>query len=221
MKYIFVGDIHGKVDEVEAALAKEGKKIFVGDFIDSYDRSVEDHKKCFDLVFDAIDKGEAEALFGNHELSYILPFTHGCSGKSAERMMLMRHYGPICIKKFKPFLFLAPNFLVSHAGLTTQMWESEGLTLETVEGKLNEWWPNESKPIHNIGYYRGGGKPYGGLFWCDFNAEFEPVTGLNQVFGHTRASQGQGIRHIKMDTESSYCIDVLDFHKNTFLELEL
>lgn len=31
MKHIFIGDIHGKVSMVHAALALPGKKIFVGD----------------------------------------------------------------------------------------------------------------------------------------------------------------------------------------------
>lgn len=55
----------------------------------------------------------------------------------------------------------------------------------------------------------------GGLFWCDFRQEFEPVPGLTQVFGHT-ASGGDTIRRVA----DSYCIDCLDRSKE-FLELEL
>jgi len=36
MKTLIVGDIHGKVEIVEAALAQEHPVIFVGDILDSY-----------------------------------------------------------------------------------------------------------------------------------------------------------------------------------------
>ncbi len=213
MKYVFVGDVHGKVECVEAALAKDGKKIFVGDFIDSYDRTTEDHKDCYDLVFDAIEKGEAEAIFGNHELSYILPHKHRCSGWSPERQLLMTHYGPTITKLFKPYIFLKPDLLVSHAGICNTLWEDEMLTMENMERVLQDWWPDVSSAMHYIGKYRGGSAPYGGLFWCDFNVEFDPVPGLNQIFGHTR---GKGLRQ----NDNAWCIDALDYG-NEFLELDL
>lgn len=215
MKYVFVGDIHGKWEAVEAALKLDGKKIFVGDFIDSFDRSLEDHKKCYDLVFDAIDKGEAEAIFGNHELSYLLPNIHRCSGWNTEREMLMIHYKSRLWEKFKPFLFLNNTTLVSHAGLCQTLWRSFGLTLENVQQTLFEWWDrhNTNSPAHFIGRYRGGFKDVGGIFWCDYNVEFHPIPELSQIFGHTR---GNGIRH---DT-NAYCIDCLDREKK-FLELEI
>lgn len=220
MKHIFIGDVHGKVEAVEAALAKEGKKIFVGDFIDSFDRSTADHKKCYDLVFDAIDKGEAEAIYGNHELSYILQDRHRCSGWNGERQLLMTHYGKMIQDRFKPYILLKPDFLVSHAGLTNQLWNKGTLTLRSLPEYLEKWWPDVSSPMHFIGKYRGGWDSVGGLFWCDFNAEFEPIPGLTQVFGHTRSIGRrflqEGIRRI----EDSYCIDCLD-RKLEFLEMDV
>ncbi len=219
MKYVFVGDIHGKVEAVEAALAKDGKKIFVGDFIDSFDRTVEQHKKCYDLVFDAIEKGEAEACFGNHELSYILPERHRCSGYGNGREILMTHYGPICQKYFKPYILLQPDFLVSHAGLNRILWRSFNLSLETLPETLAKWWPDLKSPIHWIGQYRGGDRDTGGLFWCDFRTEFKPIEELKQVFGHTR---GQGIRRTG-GSGNSYCVDCLDFTPRgwEFLEMDI
>ena len=218
MKYVFVGDIHGKVNKVEEALAKEGKKIFVGDFIDSFDRSLEDHKRCYDLVLDAIEKGEAEALFGNHELSYLIP-KHRCSGYDKGRKMLMDHYKERINASFKPYLLLASNFLVSHAGLTKQIWDDEQLNLDVLPRVLEDWWPNTQSPMHNIGRARGGPDRIGGMFWCDFNREFEPINELTQVFGHTR---GRGIRAIDSGGMNNFCIDCLDWEEGSgFLELEI
>lgn len=219
MKYVFVGDIHGKVQAVEAALAREGRKVFVGDFIDSYDRSVEDHKQCYDLVLDAIERDEANAIFGNHELSYLIPAWHRCSGFNKQREMLMNHYKKQLNEAFLPYLLIGDRVLVSHAGLTKQIWKEQELTLELLPRILEEWWPNHSSPMHWVGAYRGGQYPYGGMFWCDYNAEFKPVPGLTQIFGHTR---GKGLRAMG----DNYCIDCLDY-KNVerdeyeFLELDL
>jgi len=57
----------------------------------------------------------------------------------------------------------------------------------------------------------------GGIFWCDFNAEFEPIEGLNQIFGHTA---GKNIRVRHTETSKNFCIDCLD-HKHQFLETEI
>lgn len=210
MKYVFVGDVHGKVDSVEKALAMDGKKIFVGDFIDSYDRTTAEHKKCYDLVFDAIDKGEAEAIYGNHELSYILPDRHRCSGYSGERQMLMTHYGKMIQDRFKPYIYLADGTLVSHAGLCNKLWKSFDISLATLTATLDKWWPDLKSPMHFIGHARGGRNDVGGMFWCDFNLEFEPIPELPQIFGHTR---GKGIR----TDGNAFCIDCLDQNHCEFL----
>jgi len=211
-KYIFVGDIHGKIEQVERALAMPGKKVFVGDFIDSWDRSVEDHKKCYDLVMDAIDEREAQAIFGNHELSYMYD-KHRCSGYNSKRAYLMHMYQKSILDRFLPYLLLPNNILVSHAGLTKQLWDRHSLTLDNLSGLLETWWPDLKSPMHHIGRYRGGLDEQGGMFWCDWNQEFIPVPGLTQIFGHTA---GKGIRQ----KDNNFCIDCLD-HEHSFLELDL
>lgn len=212
MKYVFIGDVHGKVEQVERALAKEGKKIFVGDFMDSFDRPWQDHAKCLALVLEAIDKGEAEAIYGNHDLQYYIPF-HKCSGWSEYNQHTMLVNREEVEKKFKSYLLLSPEFLVTHAGLTNQLWKRKHLTFENLEQRLIEGWPKTSSFVHQIGSYRGGFSSVGGLFWCDFNVEFSPIEGLTQVFGHTA---GDSIRQ----RGSSFCIDCLD-HKHDFLEMDL
>lgn len=223
MKHIFVGDVHGKVEAVKEALSKEGKKIFVGDFMDSFEHDVQEHEECLQLVLKAIEAGEAEACFGNHELSYLMPF-HRCSGYTDDRAAVMRTYGDQLRKLFKPYIFVAPDFLVSHAGLTGHIWNEYRIERENLKETLEKWWENGAvkssgqapkyRPIHWIGRTRGGINKVGGLFWCHFPNEFIPVKGLKQVFGHTRGSE---IRRI----EDNWCIDCLDFQKNTFLELDL
>ena len=214
MKYTFVGDVHGKVGAVKEALSRDGMKIFVGDFIDSFDRSSLEHKECYELVCAAIEAGEARAIFGNHELSYLMPKQHRCSGYDDKRAQVMLEYAPQIEALFEPYIFLGEGtVLVTHAGLTRQLWDKEKLTLETLPETLSIWWKDPKSPAHWIGHYRGGMAPYGGIFWCDFNQEFQPVPEISQIFGHTR---GNGIR----SDENSFCIDCLD-GETSFLELDL
>ena len=211
MKYTFVGDIHGKVDQVKRALDMDGQIIFVGDFMDSFDRNLEDHEECLKLVIGAIKVKKARAIYGNHELSYIFPH-HECSGWNLHRKMLMQRYCTEIRTLFEPYILLEPRVLISHAGLTDQIWKGEKLSVKKLDIKLSQWWPDLGSPMHWIGLYRGGLDKVGGMFWCDWNAEFQPVKGLTQIFGHT---VGAKIRQI----EQSFCIDCLD-HEHKFLHME-
>ena len=212
LHHIFIGDIHGQVRHVERALALEGKKIFVGDFMDSFTRPIEDHKKCLDLVIEAIEKGEAEAIYGNHELSYIMP-RHRCSGHNSSGKWLMDNYKTRLARLFKPYILLEGPTLISHAGLTRSIWQEEELTLDLLPQILDEWWPNPHSPMHQIGRARGGPDDIGGMFWCDFNHEFCPIPELPQIFGHTA---GKGIRQ----RDNAYCIDCLH-NSDDFLQLDI
>jgi hypothetical protein len=161
---------------------------------------------------DAIESGKADALYGNHELSYIIPEIHRCSGYSTKTHSMLTTHIERVRKNFKPFLELGDNWLVTHAGLHPQVAE-----------KLSEDWEAEfnhkASALHWIGRYRGGPDPVGGIFWCDFNAEFEPIEGLNQIFGHSRA-RTYDIRSMSGKNSTNYCIDCLDTQLK-FLELDI
>ena len=226
MKYTFVGDIHGKVDAVEHALSMDGQVVFVGDFMDSFDRSPEDHRKCLELVLGAIEAGKARATYGNHELSYIIP-QHRCSGFDRVHQDIMRSMEARIEAELEPFILLSPDLLVSHAGLTNQIWKRRKLAAVAKRGELaavlHGWWKEQRSPMHWIGMRRGGLDSVGGMFWCDFNTEFQPVRGLRQVFGHTQRGGDVGIRRVGPKGSDSYCIDCLDSpgQERTFLCMEV
>ena len=209
MKYVFVGDIHGKPEQVEEALQRDGRIVFVGDFMDSFDRSVENQVRALMLALDAVDAGKAVAIFGNHELSYLMPPQHRCSGYTAAADAHLIHLRERMFKTMVPFLRLPGDFLISHAGVMPGM----------LPHMTEQDFANAESPIHHIGWSRGGFAAMPGPFWCDFNREFVPTVGLNQVFGHTARGGKNGIR--RLDEQShNYCVDCLDF-KTEFLELEL
>lgn len=214
MKYTFIGDIHGKVEEVERALALDGKKVFVGDFMDSFERGDGEHEQCIELVCAAIERGDTEAIFGNHELSYLIPQIHRCSGYSKGRHGIVAKHGDKIAALFKPHLLLDKDLLITHAGVTRQLWDECQLKLETLDKQLYNLWQDHRSPVHYISYKRGGRNPYGGTFWNDWR-EFRPVPELRQVFGHTGGSP------IRTTPDGrNHCIDCLDVERK-FLEAYL
>lgn len=212
-KYVFVGDLHGKVEEVERALAMDGTTIFVGDYLDSFDRSIGDQRKTLELVMDGVASGKAKALLGNHELSYLVPY-HRCSGYSKITQVIVDELKERMLALFDLYLVLGNNWLITHAGVHPYVWSKETYLCDvSLENTVTRY--------HWIGYSRGGNQPVGGIWWCDFNDEFKPIPGINQIFGHSSYGGNKGIRKLETETSVNYCIDCLDHHPHTFLELEL
>lgn len=214
MKTLIVGDLHGKVEVVEKALAQEHPVIFIGDIADSFDRPISDHVKCFELIFKAIDEGKATCLYGNHELSYMVPSMF-CSGYT--NAMAAHMTGGLkqeMASRFDYFQFYEPNILLTHAGLDKVIWDEYNLDLKSLPQTLAEWVHDVDSPAYWIGRIRGGSHKVGGIFWCDFNNEFTEVPELVQIVGHTR---GRELRQIG----NSYCIDYNDYKSFTPFYWEL
>lgn len=212
-KFRFVGDIHGQINVMRMALDCDADRIiFCGDFVDSWKRAVSDQIACIELALNNIGDGRVSAVWANHEWSYMEPKMR-CSGFN---LATEAHLIPLkedIRKKFKPFIY-EQETLVTHAGLTHQLWKEHQLGLDTFEQVLTEWSHDINSPFFNIGRARGGNDRYGGPLWCDFNHEFQPIPELKQVFGHTR---GKGFR----EKGNAICIDTLENTKPQFLDLEL
>ncbi|MEK6880200.1 MAG: hypothetical protein AABY22_11350, partial [Nanoarchaeota archaeon] len=118
------------------------------------------------------------------------------------------------IKNIKWYYWLNNNTLVSHAGITNQLAEKykapKGLKafkkwLFKKELEANEAL-KQGRPhwLFMAGVARWGNQAFGGITWCDWTLEFDPIEGINQIVGHTPAN--------KVRTESgkntfNYCID--------------
>lgn len=240
-KKLFIGDIHGRIDALKKAanLAQElgATLISVGDIFDSYDQSIENQFECFRLLLDLRTEDKAVILPGNHDLAYVFPRIHSCSGNKAITMAKMSETYNGRTYKFwlenlpywiwiDPYGEMKDPLLVTHAGLTDSCFRSispyeENLYIKNIPNLIlsEEKYYGPDAPIYaNIGYARGGNNNTGGIFWCDFNNEFEPIDNLNQVFGHTRAKNSPGIRERKnLNSGTNFCIDCLDLEDNFLL----
>lgn len=189
MGTIVVGDLHGQLEIARAALALGERTIFIGDYLDSFTASVEDQVETLRFVLDAVKDGQAQALYGNHELSYLRE-DMACSGFKAVTKAHVMHMDLAPLQEY----IWEEGFLLSHAGVSDYL-------LEVREQTLEEYL--EAREFYQIGGARGGLSHCGGLFWCDWRYEFEPVEGVKQIVGHTR---GDSIR----EKHGNYCIDVIE-----------
>ncbi len=113
-----------------------------------------------------------------------------CTGYDEAFDLALQPYKEKLLTLFEYFAWF-PEFhlLITHAGLTFQLWQEVGLNLRNLETILGGWAgrPAANTPAGRIGLARGGVDPVGGIFWCDWYSEFQPVPRLTQVLGHTSA----------------------------------
>lgn len=211
-KTVVVGDIHGRMDLVERLLnlPREYNIIFLGDFLDSYTESKEDQVAALRTVMFQIETshGRVKSVRGNHENSYTSGET--ASGWSSETQTLVNAIGKASINKLLVPYIWEQGFLITHAGVTNKILRVLNITLE-------EYLRNGL--FSDVGKSRGGPAPYGGLYWCDWYSDFEPIPDVPQIVGHTgyRPSWITLERGV-LQNGNSYNVDCLD-HKEEFLLL--
>ena len=190
MSTVVVGDLHGRYEIAEHVLNTFDEDIiFMGDFLDSFDRSKKDQIRTMNLVLDAVDSssGKVKSLMGNHERSYLYR-DERCSGYTKSKHSFFQQNGLSRAAQLHPWI-KQDGFLLSHAGLSQHL-------LEYLSTNVEEYLA--AGDFLQNGYSRGGDSPIGGLYWCDWFKEFDPVHGVNQVVGHSgwrpHQLQGTGIQ---------------------------
>jgi len=83
MKTLVVGDLHGRWEVVEKVLKTDYNVVFVGDYLNSFDKTSLECLETLKLVTGAArdNPDKYTALMGNHELSYT-GSEYTCSGYS-------------------------------------------------------------------------------------------------------------------------------------------
>jgi len=215
---VFIGDIHGDLDFVQFIDKQymEWNKIFVGDYLDSF---YFDPKTCVSALRHVLmmcERGDTQALAGNHELSYLFEGNR-CTGWEPVTEILVTHLRSQMFKTLQYYIWIPEHkILVTHGGITQYLWKDAELTVDNLVLTLDNWKKEDirASKFGWIGKARGGIDPYGGPFWCDFDEEFKPVFGITQIFGHT---PGRDIRRIG----SNYCINQLEMmHTREVLEFK-
>jgi hypothetical protein len=209
MTTLIIPDLHLRYKRAQQIIDHEAcdRVLFLGDFFDDWHDTPEMNRKMALWVKSRqLRHPEDIWLFGNHDTSYA--FNLPCSGYSIEKSLAINEV--MVWGKFKFYHFLGP-WLCTHAGLHPSYippltkdlagWlaSEQNEALEALQKGGKHW-------ITAAGKARGGSWPWGGLTWLDFREEFEPVPGLNQVFGHT-PMHAPGL--MQQADSTNHCLDAL------------
>lgn len=203
---LIIPDLHLRWQQAQKIIAsvKTDQIIFLGDFFDDFGDNPEMIGEMCDWLEAEVKKPNRTFLWGNHDVHYARAESHlQCSGYEQWKYFLIRDRfeNTKVWDAFKFFHILDGTWLLTHGGLhkfhlpenIANLHTDRPTFLKAVEQYLEE----ESRKafrreswMTQAGFSRGGGQRVGGLTWCDFEREFFPIKGLNQIVGHT--PQGLG-----------------------------
>jgi len=181
---------------VERVLKSEHKIVFIGDYLDSFDRKMVEQLHTINLVLGAVraQPDRVWALQGNHERSYQDRHMQ-CSGYSYE--LADQLHQTVDMSPLLDYIWV-DDWLISHAGVSQKLLDASGQTLEEYL---------DAEDYDQIGRARGGRDAVGGLYWCDWWREFEP-TATPQIVGHSNHRPIDALPGI-IQNGNSYNIDCL------------
>lgn len=195
MKTLVIADLHNKVHWVERCIKAENPDltVFLGDYFDSFDETHESAAHTAEWLKQSLDKPQRVHLMGNHDMPYRFPLNMNllCPGFTHEKCLLINdilgHYASW--EKIKSFQFVN-GWLLSHAGIHLNLLHPLlGFDLDQLrrdeEDAFLHCAAGVSTLMFGCGRGRGGRYRCGGITWQDFDNEFVPIEGVNQMVGHT------------------------------------
>lgn len=206
MKTIVIADVHNKIDQVETIIEAEGrdeKYAFLGDWFDDFNDSEEDARRTAAYLDNlASSLNDNDFYLGNHDAWYLWPTVPGlrCSGNEYYKRREIQynlHCGSYWdrVKLFG----VEQGWLLSHAGFNPDLYR---FWIEDNAGASPELRQKDAKisctdvlklgrvpDLLAAGRARGGPVPRGGVTWLDWNREFLPIRGVNQIVGHSRGAR--------------------------------
>lgn len=211
MRLFLIPDVHEEWEKArkfrdKANLQSVDGVVWFGDLLDSFNHTEESLAGTIELVGDVLDSDDV-ILFGNHDIQYIFNCREFmCSGYRRDTMDEIRESGIADDwAVLGQSIYAVDGWWLSHAGVGPVVFDRYGSPEDIeVESRiqLND---RILSLLTGAGYYRGGFHAEGGPMWLDWNMEFKPIEGVNQVVGHTKSAE---ILRSKSGKNSiNYCID--------------
>ncbi len=198
--YVIIPDIHLQWEKAEKIVKSSGADfaIYLGDYFDSFTNTADSIAATADWLHHSVHVPNRIHLFGNHDIWYMSGNkTCRCSGNEQWKLMIIDDLMKSEDWRKIKFHHWVDNILFTHAGLHRKVVEQfiginpytasdirAFLKLEEIQA-MKSIFRSEDHWFWRAGFSRGGGEYVGGITWCDFGAEFYPVNGINQIFGHT------------------------------------
>jgi len=189
---IIFGDIHGLtlwekvVDE-----NPECRYIFLGDYIDPYERIapkqlMNNLEKIIQLKKDRND--DVILLLGNHDLHY---FNLNIDQSTRFDNMIAEAARSLFTENLHLFMnaFQDGKRIFTHAGISEEWFFNDfgGNAENNIADQLNNPSKEQLPALYRCGAMRGGNlDAFGGIFWADIYELNNPLNGYSQYVGHNR-----------------------------------
>jgi hypothetical protein len=227
---VIIPDVHEQVVRLKAILRYYADAlwfVFLGDFMDTFKGLTWETFEMVKWLAANARNPKYTLLWGNHDIHYAFPIegVTMCSGFDKNKLKIVQqslddndHW-----KAFKLMHWIgtpanddergnvpSKEFLCSHAGMHVALlnpimgFEKQSLLALEEEALYDLRYCQTLRPLLAPGKGRGGWQRVGGVDWLDWDTEFQPINGLNQIVGH---SYGTEVR-IKQGPDSyNYCLD--------------
>jgi len=190
---LVLGDLHHRTSAADRAISNFSSRcprvVLLGDFFDDFGDSPEKMRATCRCLRTSLEDPNRTHLLGNHDAAYLLPYNpqSACPGWTGEKQRIFdREMAGADLTLFEVAKEVGP-WLLSHAGFGPELLEQWGIIGLPAQAQ-REWNTaarEEWTPLFDIGRSRGGRSGRGGVLWMDWNSEFRPLSGLNQIVGHT------------------------------------
>lgn len=224
MRILILPDVHNRWEKAERVikLVAPDQVIFLGDYFDDFGDDPHTIAETADWFHHSVNQPNRIHLCGNHDTHYWFADNPRCRCSGYDQ------YKSIAIndlvqqrdwQKLKFFHVIDDKWLLSHAGvhpawlnpskfkacdfpeyslnyLKKRLKQDSEACLIAL-GRFQHHWFTTS------GFARGPSPYYGGITWCDWNKEFHPIKGINQIVGHTPNYELYVIARKEGDTKSS------------------
>lgn len=200
-KIVIAADPHNDYKKLDKIFKKENgdTNICLGDWFDSFnlDDTADYIATAKYLRDEFLPDPKNYTLFGNHDLHYLFNApTSYCSGYEQRKYdAIDKVIGKVRgdIQDNFHWSIVVDDILLTHAGLDRRLLPPVCVTNERIFSYLDQGdkeariklKTNDLHWFYQVGHSRGGMARAGGIVWCDFKYEFEPIEGLKQIVGHT------------------------------------
>jgi predicted phosphodiesterase len=225
MKILLISDIHNRVSWIKPCLTdlkgQYDKVVFLGDYFDNFDDNEVIATQTAEWLHEMVNTkefGKLIFLLGNHDVFYRSPkcYEVRSSGNTVEKSRAINtKMTPKDWLKFKLVHHETGHWYFSHAGLSKYHFfhTIEGITHKRINSicdkALDDLRIGHCHPAIGCGIARYGDLPIGGVTWQDWNLEFNPLHGINQIVGHTRTEKPRrnsipGSENWNIDCDNKY-----------------
>jgi hypothetical protein len=221
IRTLILSDLHNNWDRAEKIIkhVAPDKIVFLGDYFDNWGDDYRIATETADWLGSSLEQKNRIHLMGNHDTNYAFGHrSYKCSGYEAGKDYAINALLSEDDWRKLPLHTWVGSWLCSHAGVHNHFYTKYGsgkdfkawLT-ETCDEALQVAFAGKpAVPILMAGMSRGGRELHGGIDWCDAD-EFEPVPGVNQIFGHTPQQKPRWITTgspLSLQHSRNLCLDV-------------